>query len=95
MKKYQKRVQQPQIDLRIHCGPLERLSLVDFEKSPKKLLRCAVWGGKKKVPKSPFLRKNCLTCQKIDFFKVRDIDTPIQPQKKKHQTNVSSASKTF
>ena len=33
--------------------------------------------------------------QKIDFFKVRDIDTPIQPRKKKHQTNVSSALKTF
>ena len=33
--------------------------------------------------------------QKIDFFKVRDIDTPIQPRKKKHQTNVSSALKHF
>ena len=33
--------------------------------------------------------------QKIDFFKVRDIDTPIQPRKKKHQTNVSSSLKTF
>ena len=33
--------------------------------------------------------------QKIDFFKVRDIDTPIQPREKKHQTNVSSALKTF
>ena len=29
------------------------------------------------------------------FFQVRDIDTPIQPRKKKHQTNVSSALKTF
>ena len=36
LKKYQKRIQQPRIDLRIHYGPLERLSLVDFEKSPKK-----------------------------------------------------------
>ena len=27
--------------------------------------------------------------QKDDFFKVRDIDTPIQPRKKKHQNNVS------
>ena len=33
--------------------------------------------------------------QKIDFFKVRDIVTPIEPRKKKHQTNVSSALKTF
>ena len=33
--------------------------------------------------------------QKIDFFKVRDIDTPIQPRKKKYQTNVSSALKSF
>ena len=33
--------------------------------------------------------------QKIDFFKVRDIDTPIQPRKKKHQSNFSSALKTF
>ena len=33
--------------------------------------------------------------QKIDFFKVRDIDTPIEQRKKKHQTNVSSALKTF
>ena len=33
--------------------------------------------------------------KKIDFFKVRDIDTPNQPRKKKHQTNVSSALKTF
>ena len=39
--------------------------------------------------------KNRPTIQKIDFFKVRDIDTPIQPRKKKHQTNVSSALKTF
>ena len=33
--------------------------------------------------------------QKVDFFKVRDIDTSIQPRKKKHQTNVSSALKKF
>ena len=39
--------------------------------------------------------QNCPMTQKIDFFKVRDIDTPIQPRKKKHQTNVSSALKTF
>ena len=39
--------------------------------------------------------QNCTMTQKIDFFKVRDIDTPIQPRKKKHQTNVSSALKTF
>ena len=39
--------------------------------------------------------QNHHTAQKIDFFKVRDIDTPIQPRKKKHQTNVSSALKTF
>ena len=39
--------------------------------------------------------QNRLMTQKIDFFKVRDIDTPIQPRKKKHQTNVSSALKTF
>ena len=40
------------------------------------------------TPKSPI-------GQKIDFFKVRDIVTTIQPRKKKHQTNVSSALKTF
>ena len=45
---------------------------------------CRVWEGQKS-----------LMTQKIDFFKVRDIDTPIQPRKKKHQTNVSSALKTF
>ena len=33
--------------------------------------------------------------QKIDFFKVQDIDTPIQPRKKKHQTDVILALKTF
>ena len=33
--------------------------------------------------------------QKVDFFKVRDIDTSIQPRKKKHQNNVSSALETF
>ena len=33
--------------------------------------------------------------QKIAFLKVRDIDTPIQSRKKKHQTNVSSALKIF
>ena len=39
--------------------------------------------------------KNRSMTQKIDFFKVLDIDTPIQPRKKKHQTNVSSALKIF
>ena len=39
--------------------------------------------------------KNRSQPQKIDFFKVRDIVDPIQPRKKKHQTNVSSALKTF
>ena len=33
--------------------------------------------------------------QQIYFFKVCDIDTPIQPRKKKHQTNISSALKSF
>ena len=33
--------------------------------------------------------------QKIDFPKVRDIDTPIQTRKKKHETNVSSDLITF
>ena len=33
--------------------------------------------------------------QKVDFFKVQDIDTPTQPRKKKHQNNVSSVLKTF
>ena len=32
---------------------------------------------------------------KNHFFKVQDIDTPIQPRKKKRQTNVSSALNTF
>ena len=44
--------------------------------------------GAGNTPKSPM-------GQKIDFFKVRDIVTPIEPRKKKHQTNVSSALKTF
>ena len=33
--------------------------------------------------------------QKIDFFKVQDIDTPIQSRKKKYQNNVNSDLKTF
>ena len=44
--------------------------------------------GAENTPKSPMT-------QKIDFFTVRDIVTPIEPRKKKHQTNVSSALKTF
>ena len=39
--------------------------------------------------------KNGLTNQKIEIFKVHDIDTIIQPGKKTHQTHVSSALKTF
>ena len=33
--------------------------------------------------------------KKVDFFKVRDMLTIIQPRKKKHLTNVSSPLKTF
>ena len=33
--------------------------------------------------------------QKNRFFQSPDIDTPIQPRKKKHQTNISSALKKF
>ena len=51
------------------------------------------------VQKSPFSggwkRQKWLMSQKIDFSKVRDINTPIQPRKKKHKNNVSSALKTF
>ena len=39
--------------------------------------------------------KNGLTDQKIEIFKVHDIDTIIQPREKTHQTHVSSALKTF
>ena len=40
-------------------------------------------------------RQKWLLGQKFDFFKVQDIDTPIQPRKKKHQNNVSSDLKSF
>ena len=40
-------------------------------------------------------RKNGLTDQKIEIFKVHDIDTIIQPREKTHQTHISSALKTF
>ena len=33
--------------------------------------------------------------KKLNFFKVQDINTPIQPRKKKHQTDVILALKTF
>ena len=33
--------------------------------------------------------------QKMRFFKVRDIDTIIEPGEKEHQTDVSSALKRF
>ena len=39
--------------------------------------------------------QNGLTDQKIEIFKVHDIDTIIQPREKTHQTHVSSALKTF
>ena len=39
--------------------------------------------------------KNCSWDKKLNFFKVQDIDTPIQPRKKKHQTDVILALKTF
>ena len=56
------------------------------------------------ISKLPYCKKSrfqglkgqkSLMTQKIDFFKVRYINTAIQPQRKKHQTNVSSALKTF
>ena len=40
-------------------------------------------------------RKKLLMRQKIEFFKVQDIDTPIQPRKKKYQTDVILPLKTF
>ena len=40
-------------------------------------------------------RQKLLMPQKIDFFEDRDINTAIQPRKKKHQNKVSSALKTF
>ncbi len=40
-------------------------------------------------------RQKLLMTQKIDFFEDRDINTAIQPRKKKHQNKVSSALKTF
>ena len=39
--------------------------------------------------------KNRAWPKKIDFVKVRDIQTPIQPRKKKHQTSISLALKKF
>ena len=39
--------------------------------------------------------ENGLTDQKIEIFKVHDIDTIIQPREKTHQTHLSSALKTF
>ena len=39
--------------------------------------------------------KNGLTDQKIEIFKVHDIDTIIQPWEKTHQTHLNSALKTF
>ena len=39
--------------------------------------------------------KNGLTDQKIEIFKVHDIDTIIQGREKTHQTHVSLALKTF
>ena len=47
-----------------------------------------LFSGKRKGQKSRMTHK-------IDFFKVQDIDIPIQSRKKKYQTNVSSALKTF
>ena len=38
--------------------------------------------------------KNVLTDHKMEIFKVRDIDTIIQPREKTHQTHVISALKT-
>ena len=39
--------------------------------------------------------KNQFTDQKMQFFKVWDIVTIIEPRQKTHQTHVSSALKTF
>ena len=39
--------------------------------------------------------KNGLADQKIEIFKVHDIDTIIQPREKTHQTHLSSALKSF
>ena len=39
--------------------------------------------------------KNGLTDQKIEIFKVHNIDTMIQPREKTHQTHVSSSLKIF
>ena len=39
--------------------------------------------------------KNGLIDQKIEIFKVHDIDTVIQQREKTHQTHLSSALKTF
>ena len=44
---------------------------------------------------TPYRGKNGLADQKIEIFKVHDIDTIIQPREKTHQTHVSSALKTF
>ena len=54
----------------------------------------SVADAKMSLPRGWEHRKSPMT-QKIYFFKVQDIDTPIQPRKKQHQTNVGSALKKF
>ena len=52
----------------------------------KPILACWAWSHR---------GKNGLTDQKIEIFKVHDIDTIIQPRENTHQIHVSSAPKTF
>ena len=59
---------------------------VNFVITKKPILACWACSHRGKIG---------LTDQKIENFKVHDIDTIIQSQEKTHQTHVSSALKTF
>ena len=74
--------------LSIECKELlnvKELLLRRYRHQICKKSACPVAGNTTKSPMT----------QKIHFFKVWDIVTTIEPRKKKHQTNVSSALKAF
>ena len=50
-------------------------------------------GAKNVVDQGLGAPQNHPTSQKIDFFKVRDMDTLMQPRKKKYENDVTSALK--
>ena len=78
----------------LYSSKIKNLEHIEYSTPPERGLNSTC-----RPKKAPFhggqKRQIWLMNQKVDFFKVRDIDTPIQPRKKKHQTNVSSALKTF